>query len=332
MASRKTPPTDTAFDDIVKTTKNKPTISTKEADAESRRKEEVKAAMSTLSVDKALSSVSGSSLQVSKAFAQLSEDLIQQTQQLDTLREAIKIEQEELERLHGVGVVASTVDRLVAEYEAQKLTLEKTKADRQAQWAQEQADFNAKWDREVTDRKLARDREEAEYHYKTEQARREETDRWNDSLRQRTRAEQERTETLTKTWKMREEELAKAENELLTLRQQVTDFPAKLDAEVKKAEAILGRTMKKDYEAENALRASQWEGQAALLRQNILTLTDQIKTKDTEIVELRAQRAASEANVKEIATKAVDAASSKMSFAELSSLRSNDSVPTRKPS
>ena len=202
----------------------------------------------------------------------------------------------------------------------------------QAQWAQDQADFNTKWAREVADRQLTRDREEAENKYKTEQTRREETDRWNDALRQRTRQEQERAELLTKAWKDREDSLAKAEQELASLRQQVMDFPAKLDAEVKRGEAIVGRTMKKDYEAETALKASQWEGQMSLLRQMNDTYLTQIKSKDAEIADLRQQRAASEANVKEIATKAVDAASSKMSFAELSSLRSNDPVQTRKPS
>ena len=113
MSARKSSTDQNTFEDIVKKTKSKPITSPKEVEAEARRREEVKNAMSALSVDKALQSVSGSSLQVSKAFAQLSEDLIQQTQQLETLREAIKIGSEELERLHGASVVGSISSLLI---------------------------------------------------------------------------------------------------------------------------------------------------------------------------------------------------------------------------
>lgn len=323
---------DSEFADVVAKTKGKPIVSAKTTEADARHKEEVKQAMSALSVDKALQSVSGSSLQVSKAFAQLSEDLIQQTNQLEMIKQAIAIEKEELERLHGVHTVASTIDQLVAEHDAQKTAFATECANRQAAWLSEQAEKQTKWAREDADRKLTREREEQEYGYRMEQARRADRDGWEETKHQRARIEQDRIEQLGKTWKEREEILAKAEAELNSLRQQVSEFPTRLDAEVKKAEAIVGRSMKKDYEADLALRTSQWDGKFALLTQEIATFRDQIKAKDAEIVELRVQRAASEQNVKEIATKAVDAASSKMSFAELSSLRTGDTASTRKPS
>ena len=114
---------------------------TMEPKAEELRKQketEVRQAVQGLSVDAVVGEISNLGLEVSKSLAALSDQLVQEVNRLATVREAVTLEQKELERLHKIDVAATALDQLVQDYSRQKDQLEAEIAAQRTAWAEEQ--------------------------------------------------------------------------------------------------------------------------------------------------------------------------------------------------
>ena len=96
------------------------------------REIETRQSVEGLSVEGVVQKVSGLGLEVSKSLADLSEKLVQEVNRLAAVREAVALEQKELERLHKIDVAATAVDQLVEDYARQKEQLEAEIAARRA--------------------------------------------------------------------------------------------------------------------------------------------------------------------------------------------------------
>lgn len=101
------------------------------------REIETRQSVEGLSVEGVVQKVSGLGLEVSKSLADLSEKLVQEVNRLAAVREAVALEQKELERLHKIDVAATAVDQLVEDYARQKEQLEAEIAARRAAWEEE---------------------------------------------------------------------------------------------------------------------------------------------------------------------------------------------------
>jgi colicin import membrane protein len=112
------------------------------------REAEVRQAVDGLSVEGVAQSISALSVQISKALAEVSDNLISEVRRLATVREAVALESEELQRLHKIDIAATALDQLVQEYDSRK----------QESGAEISAG-RAAWDAEVK----ARERAEKEY-------------------------------------------------------------------------------------------------------------------------------------------------------------------------
>lgn len=108
------------------------------------REAETRRAVEGVTVDIVVRNLSGLSLEVSRTLGELSEKLVQEVERLAAAREAVALEQRELERLHRIDVAATALDQLVQDYEARKQALDA-----------EIAGTRAAWDAEVKDRKEA---------------------------------------------------------------------------------------------------------------------------------------------------------------------------------
>ena len=84
------------------------------------RETETRAAVEGLSVETVVGEISNLGLEVSKSLAALSDQLAQEVNRLATVREAVTLEQKELERLHKIDVAATALDQLVQDYSRQK--------------------------------------------------------------------------------------------------------------------------------------------------------------------------------------------------------------------
>ena len=83
--------------------------------------------------------ISGLGLEVSKALADISERLTREVQLLASTREAVALEQKELERLRKFDVAATALDQMIQDYAREKQQLEAETAARRAAWEEESA-------------------------------------------------------------------------------------------------------------------------------------------------------------------------------------------------
>jgi colicin import membrane protein len=147
------------------------------------REAEVRQAVDGLSVEGVAQGISALSVQISKALAEVSDNLISEVRRLATVREAVALESEELQRLHKIDIAATALDQLVQEYDSRK----------QESGAEISAE-RAAWDAEVKARERAekeydenlrkqRQREADEYEYKKTLDRKKTQDKYDEEMR-----------------------------------------------------------------------------------------------------------------------------------------------------
>jgi colicin import membrane protein len=188
-------------------------------DEASRRHEtEVREAVEGVTVESAVQRISGLGLEISKALAGLSVKLTEEVQLLASVREAVGLERKELDRLHKIDVAATALDQLVQDYARQKQELETEIAARRAVWEEEaaRADRDRKEQEEAL--KKQRQREGEDFDYKKTQERKKAQDKYDEEMRLQEKKNQEKQETLEKSWQLREAALKEREEELARLR------------------------------------------------------------------------------------------------------------------
>ena len=130
------------------------------------RETDVRQAAEGVSVDQVVGGISALGLQLSKALGELSGRLVSEVERLATLREAVRLEQRELQRLHDVDVVATAVAHLVQDYEAKKGAFQAEMATARAEWEAETGE-RERSSREYEEAlKKQRQRENDEFEYK----------------------------------------------------------------------------------------------------------------------------------------------------------------------
>lgn len=330
-ATRTKAETKAALNDVVTITRGKEAVSAKEQEVVDARNAQTRNAVADLSVEKALNGVTKTNLDVSKALSAVTEQLVETTRELETVKEAVALEQAELEQLHGKDIVASSIDDLIADYNDKKAKFDEDVAATRTAWIKEEEAHN----QAVRERNEAltktRQRDEAEYQYKTQQERRAAQDKFNDEMRAQQVTERDRREAVLRDHATRELELKARENDLASYKAQVEAFPAKLDAEVKKAEAIATNSVKREYEHKIQLMTKDSENAAKVSANELASLKQQLDKALTTIAEQQARLTAADDKVRSIAEKALEAASGRQALAEVANFASRENgTSTRK--
>lgn len=290
---------------------------TKKAEAAKAKAETVRKAAKAVTVETVVRDITDLGLNVNRSLAQISEEISSKVSELNQVKEAIEAERAELERLHGVGVVASEIDELQLQLNALQEEFKKEEARLQAQHAETQRDL-----------KKQRDREQADYEYNTKVSRRNDQDTWNQTLIMKQREAYDKQEELAKGWKEREEKLAARESYVKDLEGQVAIFPETLKKEVEKAEKIVGNTMKRDHEHAMAIKSMEHESEKKSLAQQVEAQKAAIAQLEAQLATLRAELTAKSAQVVEIAGKAVESASGRLALESLKDVTMSREAPT----
>src|ERR1035441_1133852 len=103
------------------------------------REAEIRQSVDGVTVEGVVQKISGLGLEVSKALSEISERLTREVQLLASTREAVALEQKELERLHKIDVAATALDQMVQDYARQKQQLETETAAQRTAWEEESA-------------------------------------------------------------------------------------------------------------------------------------------------------------------------------------------------
>jgi hypothetical protein len=149
-----------------------------------------------LSVEDVAQSISALSLQISKALADVSDNLIAEVRRLATIREAVSLEREELERLHKIDTAATALDQLAQDYDSTSVALEAEMSARRTAWdAELKACERAEKDYDENLKKQ-RQRETEEYEYKKTIDRKKTQEKYDEEIRTAEKRNKEKQETL----------------------------------------------------------------------------------------------------------------------------------------
>jgi hypothetical protein len=281
---------------------------------------EVRQAVDGASVDSIVSEISGLGLHVSKALSDVSTRLVAEVERLTTLRDAVTIEQRELQRLHKIDIAATALDQLLQDFESKKAALQAEIASAKAEWESEVAE-RERTAREYEDAlKKQRQRENDEFEYKKALERKKAQDKYDEEQRVRDRQNREKQEALEKSWQEREAGLKSREDEVTQLRKDAEAFPKRLAQEVERAvgEARKRSEQERDQQLLVATKDAEADRRVAELR--IKTLEDVVARQSEQLAALQRQLDEAKQQVQDIAVKAIEGASGARALAHVNQI------------
>lgn len=287
----------------------KKTVQTKSDVANKEKNETTLKTAANLTIDAAAKKVTEAQLSIGKTLSDVTSKLQENLQELNTVSQAVELRKAELSAIYGAEQVLKNIDELKADFENQKTTIDLAFAAYEQESAAKQASLE-----------LERNKEQEQFDYDLQQARRTEQLDHEEKNRLAAAQERDRREQIERGFKEREEGLKKAENELIVLRTQVQGFPAEIDAAVKKAEAITGNSIKREYEHKLSLLQKDFETSQLVANNTIKSLNDRLAAQDNVIGQLQVRLSDADKRVTDIATKALEAASSTKSLADVQNL------------
>jgi colicin import membrane protein len=278
-------------------------------EAAKSREADVRQAADGVSVDQVVGEISALGLHVSKALGELSSRLVAEVERLATLREAVALEQRELQRLHQADVAATAVDHLVQDYESKKQTFQAEMASARAEWDAE-AEERERSSREYEEGlKKQRQRENDEFEYKKALERKKTQDKYDEEQRLRDRQNREKQEALEKSWQEREAALKASEAELTQLRKDGELFPKRLAQELERAVAETRRQAEQQFEQHLLVATKDADADRRVAELRIRTLEELAARQTDQLAALQKQCDEAKQQVQDIAVKAIEGAS-----------------------
>lgn len=284
--------------------------------------------VSKLNLESTLQALTSTGLDLTKTISGISEDLQNAAKVVEELTEAGKLLEKDIEELHGKEIAASAIEDLVADFNAKKEALDSELLAHQKTLAQARADAQSSWQREQTqhqqvvyerDQALqqARKRDDEQYQYQTAETRKRNELAWQNQMADQKRANELKQAELERTWAARDAELTAKETEFAALKARVDGIPAEIDAAVKKAEAIVGSTVKRDYTHQIEILSKDFAAKETVLNAKVDNLTTQLAAERLASAKLAEQLVIAQAKVAEIANSALSAASGRQALMEV---------------
>ncbi len=274
-----------------------------------QREAETRQAVEGVSVETVVVKISNLGLDVSKSLAALSDQLVQEVNRLATLRDAVTLEQKELERLHKIDVAATAIDQLVQDYSRQKDQLEAEIAAQRTTWAEEQKQSERERREQEEALKKQRQRESEEYEYRKALERKKAQDKYEEEMKLLDRANKEKQEALEKSWREREAALKASEEEIQRLRKEAVEFPVRLRQESERAAAEAVRASEQKFEQRILILSKDSEAEKRLAELRVEVLEENLTRQSAQMAALEKQLEEAKRQVQEIAVKAIEGAS-----------------------
>lgn len=274
------------------------TKGTKNKKIEAAEAQSVLDSVKDMDLNKVVTEISGLQVSVQNSLAGLSATLSHKIQKMQEVDTAITLKEQRLQELFQIEKEAVALDELRAQKEEEEIS-----------WEQERLDRETAWEEEAQERDKLWKRTEEEHAYAVTQNQRRIQDEFNAVIAQRTREENARQDSLQKIWNDRENTLKTKEKEVSDLQTQVASFDTKMKAEVNKAEAIIGNSMKKQHDHEVALMRKDMESERNMTNIKVSSLTETIKNLDQQLMTLQTQLVSARNDAKEVASQALQSAS-----------------------
>lgn len=312
MATRKTPVKRRAsktVEDVVDSVKNEVPEDATVKKVKSARKAKAVDLSAEVTIEKVTQSLTKAGLDINKTLNGVRELFESEISALETIKEAIEAKQDELEELFDKEVVLTSLRDLVLQYETKKEEWEKNLAETRDSWVKEMAEHKEKIQERDVQVAKTRQQEKEDYDYNLKIARRDAEEEWSHMVSVRQREQHETAAALEKTWREREDNLAKAESAVKELQEKLDNFDATVKAEVDKQVAIKTNAIKSQYDHSAQVKSLEFEKEKSLLAHDNTVMKSLVQAKDAEIIQLRDALSKKDSEVKEVAVAAMSAQS-----------------------
>ncbi len=248
----------------------------------------------------------------------LTKELDSLAQQMDTehrklgdLQESIAIESETIEELYGIKHNADSLAALILAQKQQKTSFEQEMLATKTIWEREKEAYDQQVKEYKARTKKEWAREEEEYDYKINLERKKDLDQYEAKKHELEAGLTQKKAAFEKEFAERESAIIAQEEELKTLREQVSAFPTQLEKAIATAQRETTTQLETQFNHTIELSSKEHESESKLYRQTIETLQAKISDQDALIRQLTQKADASTNQVQQIALKAIEGSSSR---------------------
>lgn len=252
----------------------------------------------TLQVNDVVNEIGNLQVSIQSTLANISGNITNKLAELHNTEEVITSLEDRLNELYLIEKEALSLEEMRKARNEENEKYQKMIAARDTEWSEEEADRAKAWQRA-----------EEEYKYEIAQKQKKFIDEFNAEVEAHKRAERVRTLDLNQSWTVRENELKAREAEFNDYKKQVTEFPTVLKTELAKAEAIVGNSMKKQFEHQLELAKKDMEAAKNMSESRIQALQIQVGQMVDQIKELNVQLYESRKDAKDVTAQALQSAS-----------------------
>jgi len=225
-------------------------------------------------------------------FSKTSNKITEELRKFDELQQAIAISKKTLEVQYNIQLTAETLEQLISEGKAKKKQITE-EIEKQKQ----------ELDTEIVDKRRDWDREKEEYEYQMSlQKKRDQESFTEDEQRQE------------KQLKEKRDALAAKEQEIAQMQKQISDFPNKLEKELKSCNQATTKQIEETWKSKLISVQKDWEAEKRLLKTQSEALQQTVKRQDAEIIALKKEMEAANKKVQELAVKVIESGASNPSL------------------
>lgn len=297
-----------------------------------KKKEEVLTAVSDVSSGGVLVGIDKLKGEIGKMLAEVAGRLEAETNRLDTIRQAIRIKDEELKEIYEIERAAATLAALIeahqqeeqsfaVEMKTRKTALEDEISSTRKIWEKEKEQYLAMVKEQKAGEEKSRKREKEEYLYAFQREQQLARDVFADE-KAKLDAEVKITKKETDAMKTRvEQELAEREKQIAVketdfqhLQEQVEAFPGIMEQQIQQQVEAVRERLQQDTGYQKELLEKQFEGERNVLTARIESLLQTVKEQGEQMTKLSKQQEGAYQKVQDVALKAIDGASKLHSF------------------
>ena len=308
-----------AYESLLKGVQNAKADVPKQIQEEKQRKETLEK-VEGISNEGIVKSIAALKSGLSNSLDEILQSLTNEFKKLEEIRAAIVLEKKSLEDLYSLSANTDSLAAMLLVQREKKENFEKQMKEKEESFANEMAAKKEQWEiekaKQKTDEKeytdeltKRRKREEEEYTYNLKIRRQKEQDEYDSKKLQLAKELTDKKAQFEQEVSSRELNLKNAEAELAELRKNNAEFPAKLEKALKDKETEVTKQLQTKYGFDMQLMEKQSAADIRLKDQIITSLQEKIKEQQEQMKENTDKANRAEANVKDIAVKAIENAS-----------------------
>ena len=308
-----------AYETLLKDVQGSKADVPKQIQEEKQRKETLEK-VSDVSGEGIVKSITSLKTGLNNSLDEILQSLSNEFKTLEEIRAAIAIEKKSLEDLYSLSANTDSLAAMLLTQKEKKENFEKEIKEKEDTFAKEMTTKKEQWELEKTKQKTdekeyseellkCRKREEEEYTYNLKIKRQKEQDEYESKKIAQDKELNDKKERFEQEVSAREQNLKTVETELSELRKNNAEFPAKLEKVLKEKEAEVTKQLQTKYGFDIQLKEKQYEADIRLKEQIVSSLQEKIKEQQIQLKEYADKASKADADVKDIAVKAIENAS-----------------------